>query len=84
MCQISFIPIEACICVLGRILQSVRKEEAEEEKNKEKKPQNLASRLSEMAGVIFFKFGLLTSLPSWHFCSKFGVNRIRECRATKV
>ena len=33
----NFIPIAARICVLWWILQSVRKEEVEEEKNKEKK-----------------------------------------------
>ena len=37
---------------IRRILQSVRKE-VEEKKN-----QTLAARISEMAGVIFFKFGI--------------------------
>ena len=46
-------PIGACICVLLRILQSVRKEV--EEKNEEKKNLTLAARISEMAGAIFFK-----------------------------
>ena len=35
----NFSPIGACIRVLWRILQSVRKEEVEEEKNEEKKTQ---------------------------------------------
>ena len=79
----NFSPIEARIRVLLRILQSVRKEEVEEEKMK-KKTQILAARISEMAGAIFFKFGMWTPLPSRHFCSNFGFNRIRNHRATKV
>ena len=75
------IPIGARIRVLWRILQSVRKEV--EEKTK-KKPQTLAARISEMAGAIFFKFGLWTPRPSRHFCSNFGFNRIRNHGATKV
>ena len=54
----NFSPIQARIRVLWRILQSVRKEEVEEEKNEEKKTQTLAARISEMAGAIFFKFGM--------------------------
>ena len=69
-------PIRARIHVLWRILQSVRKEE--------KKTQTLAARISEMAGVIFFKFGMWTPLPSLHFCSNFGFNWIRNHGATKV
>ena len=76
-------PIGARIRVLWRILQSVRKE-VEEEKNEEKKPQTLAARISEMAGAIFFKFGMWTPLPSRHVCSNFGFNRIRNHGATKV
>ena len=77
--------IGARIRVLFRILQSVRKEEVEEEKkNEEKKPQILAARISEMAGAIFFKFGMWTPLPSRHLCSNFGFNRIRNHGATKV
>ena len=53
-------------------------------KNEEKKPQALAARISEMAGAIFFKFGMLTPLPRRHFCSNFGFNRIRNHGATKV
>ena len=77
----NFSPIQARIRVLLRILQSVRKEV--EEKNEEK-PQTLAARISEMAGAIFFKFGMWTPLPSRHFCSNFGFNRIRNHGATKV
>ena len=53
-------------------------------RNEEKKAQTLAARISEMALVIFFKFGMWTPLPSRHFCSNFGFNRIRNHGATKV
>ena len=67
------------------ILQSVRKEEVEEEEKKpRKKTQTLAARISEMAGAIFFKFGMWTPQPRRHFCSNFGFNRIRNHGATKV
>ena len=75
----NFSPIGARIRVLLRILQSVRKEEVEE-----KKTQTLAARISEVAGAIFFKFGMRTLLPSWHFCCNFGFNRIRNHGGTKV
>ena len=45
----NFSPIGTRIRVLLRILQSVRKEE---------KTQILATRISEMAGADFFKFGM--------------------------
>ena len=82
----NFSPIQARIRVLLRILQSVRKEEVEEEEKKKrrKKTQTLAARISEMAGAIFFKFGVWTPLPRRHFCSNFGFNRIRNHGATKV
>ena len=82
----NFSPIGVRIRVLLRILQSVRKEveEVEEGKKRRKKKQILAARISEMAGAIFFKFGMWTPLPSWHFCSNFGFNRIRNHAATKV
>ena len=80
----NFSPIQARIRVLLRILQSVRKEEVEEEKTEEKKTLTLAARISEMAGAIFFKFGMWTPLPSRHVCSNFGFNRIRNHGATKV
>ena len=79
----NFSPIGARIRVLWRILQSVPKEEVEE-KNEEKKTQTLAACISEMDGAIFFKFGMWTLLPSRHFCSNFGSNRIRNHGATKV
>ena len=66
--------------ILRRILQSVQKEE---EKTK-KKTHTLAARISEMAEAIFFKFGMWTPLPSRHYCSNFGFNRIRNHGATKV
>ena len=78
-----FSPIGARIRVSWRILQSVRKEEVEE--SKEKTPHFGRSYcISEMAGAIFFKFGMWTPLSSRHVCSKFGFNRIRMHGATKV
>ena len=62
-------------------LQSVQKEE---KKKKRKKNQALAARISEMAGAIFFNFGLWTPLPSRHFRRNFGFNRIKNHGATKV
>ena len=53
-------------------------------KKRRKKTLTLADRISEMDGAIFFKFGMWTPLPSRHFCSNFGCNRIRNHRATKV
>ena len=50
--------IRARIRVLWQILQSVRKEVEEEEKKNKEKTLNLAARISEMAGEIFFKFGM--------------------------
>ena len=47
-------------------------------------PQILAARISEMAGMIFFTFGMWTSLPSWHVSSNFGCNWIRDHGATTV
>ena len=79
----NFSPIGARIRVLWRILQTVRKEEIEEEKRR-KKTLTLVDRISEMDGAMFFKFGMWTPLPSWHFCSTFGFNRIRNHRDTKV
>ena len=76
----NFSPIRARIRVLWRILQIVRKEE---EKTK-KKTQTLAARISEMAVAIVFKLGMWTPLPSRHFCSNFGFNRIKNHGATKV
>ena len=80
----NFSPIQARIHFLLRILQSVRKEEEVEEEKKKKKTQTLAARISEMAGASFFKFGMWTPLPRRHFCSNFGLNRIRNHGATKV
>ena len=80
----NFSPIGARIHVLWQILQSVRKEVVVEEKKRRKKTQTLATCISEMAGAIFFKFGMRTPLQSRHFCSNFGFNRIRNHRATKV
>ena len=49
-----------------------------------KKTQTLAARISEMAGAIFFKFGMWIPLPSRNVCSNFSFNRIRNHGATKV
>ena len=57
---------------------------AKRRSRRRKKPQTLAARISEMAGAIFFKFGMWTPLPSRHFCSNFNFNRIRNHGATKV
>ena len=54
----NFSPIRARIRVLWRIFPSVRNEENEEEKNEEIKTKVLFARISEMAGPIFFKFGM--------------------------
>ena len=53
-------------------------------KKRRKKTQTLADRISEIDGAIFFKFGMWTPLPSRHFCSNFGFNRMRNHGATKV
>ena len=53
-------------------------------KKRRKKPQTVDTRISEMAGAVFFKFGMWTPLPSRHFCSNFGFNRIRNHGTTKV
>ena len=53
-------------------------------KKRRKKTQTLAALISEMAGAIFFKLGMWIPLPSRHFCSNFGFNRIRNHGATKV
>ena len=78
----NFSPTGARIHVLWLILQSLQKEE--EKKTKKKKSLTLAARISEMAEVIFFTFGMQTILPRGHACSKFGFNRVRDQRATTV
>ena len=55
---LNFSPIRARIRVLWRILRSVRNEENEEEKNEEIKTNVCSSYFAEMAGAIFFKFGM--------------------------
>ena len=42
----------------------------------------MPTRISEMAGVIFFNFGMETALTGRYVSSKFGSNRIRDHRAT--
>ena len=51
----NFSPIRACIRVLWRILRSVQNED---EKNEEIKTKIFFACISEMAGAIFFKFGM--------------------------
>ena len=53
----NFSPIEARIRALWRILQSVRNEDEEGEKTKKLK-RILFACISEMAGAIFFEFGM--------------------------
>ena len=53
-------------------------------KKQRKKIDNLAARISEMAGAISFKVGMWTPLAGGKLCSKFGSNRIRDHRDTKV
>ena len=44
----------------------------------------LFARISEMAGAIFFEFGMQTPLTRRHVSINFGSNRIRDHRATQV
>ena len=53
-------------------------------KKRRKKNKTLAARISEMAGAISFKFGMLTPLAGRQLCSKFGSNQISDHRDTKV
>ena len=62
-------------------LRSVRNED-EEEKKTEEITESLFARISEMAGPIFFRFGMYTPITGRHVCNKFGSNRIRDHRAT--
>ena len=54
----NFSQIRARIRVLWRILRSVRNEEEEKEEKTKKLNEILFARISEMAGAIFFKFGM--------------------------
>ena len=68
-------------CFMSDFVKCVKRRSG---RKNEEKTQTLAACTSEMAGVISFKCGMWTPLPSQHFCSKFGFNRIREYGATKV
>ena len=57
-------------CFMAEFAKCVKRSRRKKE---EKKTQTLAARISEMAGATFFKFGMWTPLPSWHFCSNFGL-----------
>ena len=61
----------------------VQKEEEKkkEKKNLRKKTETLLSRISEMAGTIYFKFGMQPAIKGGHFHSKFGVLRIKDHRS---
>ena len=76
--------LEYAFMFYGRFCEVCEKKKTKYKKKMKKKTQTLAARISEMAGAIFFKFGMWTLLPSWHICSKFGFNRIRDHGATKV
>ena len=70
------------LCFMADFAKYVKR--SRRRKNRRKKTQTVAARISEMAGVIFFKFGMWTSLPSQHVCNNFGFNWIRNHGATKV
>ena len=53
------------------------------EKNKEK-IKTLVACIWEMDGAVSFKFRMWTALAGGQLCSKFGSNRIRDHRDTKV
>ena len=80
----NFSPIQARIRVLLRILQSVRKEVEKIEKKRRKKPKLWPLVSRKWLERFLFKFSMWTPLPRRHFCSNFGVNRIRNQGATKV
>ena len=69
------------ICVLQQFLQSVQKDE---ERKQRKKIETLTVHISEMATAISFKYGMYTPLAGRQLYSKFGSNRIRGHRDTKV
>ena len=54
----SFSLIRVCICILLQIFPSVHKEV---DKNIEKKPKILATRITEMAGAIFLQISYVDS-----------------------
>ena len=53
-------------------------------RSRRKKPQNLAACISEMAGAIFFKYEMWISLPSQHYCSNFGFDRIKPLQINSL
>ena len=54
-------------------------------KNKEiNKNEILVTHTSEMAGAIFFKFGIRGGISGGHLCSETGSNRTRDHGTTKV
>ena len=44
----------------------------------------MATRISEMAGEISFKFGMWTPLTGGQLCSEFGSDQIRDHRGVKM
>ena len=65
----NFSPIQEHIRVIADFAKCAKRSRR---KKRRKNPQTLADRISEMAGAIFFKFGMWTPLPSRQFCSNFG------------
>ena len=53
-------------------------------KTRRKNIETLAGRISEMAEMLSFKFGMWTPLAGGQLCSKFSSNRMRDHRDTKV
>ena len=71
-------------CFMADFAKCAKRRSRRRRKKRRKKNLTLAARISEMAGAIFFKFGMWTPLPSRHICSNFSFNRIRNHGATKV
>ena len=59
----------------------MRKDEEEKRRNKN---EILTTHISEMAGAIFFNFGMWGGLPGGHLCSETGSYWMRDHGATKV
>ena len=62
------------------IFASVQKDE----EKKRRKNETMEARISETAVAISFQFGMYTLLAGGKLCSKFGYNRIKDHRDTKV
>ena len=51
---------------------------------KEDKKETLAACISEMAGEVSFKIGMLAPLTGGKLCNKLGSNQIKDHQDTKV